>query len=107
MSINGISAGYYPAGYVNNKITKTKANAPNEVRHACKEVKVETNGIVTVYRLCISNGQEQCYITKMMVDRFARWSNDEKSIKISQQTDDSLFRDNSGGILLWIYRQFS
>ena len=77
MSINGISAGYYPAGYVNNKITKTKANAPNEVRHACKEVKVETNGIVTVYRLCISNGGGQCYMTKMMIDHYARWTNGE------------------------------
>ena len=75
MSINGISSGYYPAGYVNNKARKVKANAPDEVRHACKEVKVETNGIITVYRLCISNGGGQCYITKMMIDRYARWSN--------------------------------
>ena len=53
------------------------ANAPDEVRHACKEVKVETNGVVTVYRLCISNGGGQCYITKMMIDRYARWTNGE------------------------------
>lgn len=110
MSINVISAGYYPTGYANNKTTRAEAGkafaeiasqksveadkeavqektssvlnpigsqASDEVKRAWKEVKVETGGIVTVYRLWISNDGKQCYITKMMVDRFVRWSNDD------------------------------
>ena len=110
MSINVMSAGYYPTGYANYKTTKAEAGktfaeiasqksveadkeavqektssvlnsigsqAPDEVKRTWKEVKVETGGIVTVYRLWISNGRGQCYITKMMVDRFVRWSNDD------------------------------
>ena len=82
MGINGVAAGYYPAGYAGNQTAKTASEKNFAEIAAQKAAGTDTGenasgGFFAGGGMWISADGKESHMTKMYVDRFVRWLHGE------------------------------